>query len=375
MILDTIRAIYKTNLGVKTGERVLVFTDMPTPSETIDAHDSCRRDGLRYIAMLTAEVGRSYTKKILYKEFPAPGSHGTEPPVELWETAFGRKTIGKLQKKGLLAPLLKKELPDSGIKEAEEVLRSAKSESVNAVIALSNYSTSHTRFRDFLTRICGCRYASMPLFDVSMFEGSMHVDWKALAKRTHALETIVNTAEYVEIATPNGTHIRLSKRGRRALSDTGVLTKKGSFGNLPAGEVFLAPLEGTAEGKLVLQWAPTRELEEPVTLTINNGVVVDVTGNEPFVDYLKFKLAEREANRNIAELGIGTNPMAKRPDNILESEKILGTIHIALGDNSSFGGKVKTPFHQDFVFFKPTLTLITASGEKVRILDKGVPLF
>ncbi len=112
-----------------------------------------------------------------------------------------------------------------------------------------------------------------------------------------------------------------------------------------------------------------------MTLTINNGVVVDVTGNEPFVDYLKFKLAEREANRNIAELGIGTNPMAKRPDNILESEKILGTIHIALGDNSSFGGKVKTPFHQDFVFFKPTLTLITASGEKVRILDKGVPLF
>jgi len=111
MILDTIRAIYKTNLSVKAGERVLVFTDMPTPSETIDAHDSCRRDGLRYIAMLTAEVGRSYTKKILYKEFPAPGSHGTEPPVELWETAFGRKTIGKLQKKRLACTTAKKRAP------------------------------------------------------------------------------------------------------------------------------------------------------------------------------------------------------------------------------------------------------------------------
>lgn len=375
MILDTIRGIFKTNLGVKAGEKVLVFTDLPTPSETIDSHDICRRDGLRYIALLTSEIGRSFTKKIIYKEFPALGSHGTEPPVELWETAFGKAAIRKLDKKGLLSPLLKKELSDSGIEEAEEILKKAESETVEAVIALSNYSTSHTRFRDFLTRICGCRYASMPLFDVSMFEGSMHVDWNALSKRTRALEKIVNTAEHVEITTPNGTHIRLSKKGRKALSDTGILIKNGSFGNLPAGEVFLAPLEGTAEGKLVLQWASTRELAAPVTLTINNGVVVDIRGNEPFVDYLKFKLGEREANRNIAELGIGTNPMAKRPDNILESEKILGTIHIALGDNSSFGGKVKTPFHQDFVFFKPTVTLITSTGEKVKILDKGVPLF
>jgi len=74
-------------------------------------------------------------------------------------------------------------------------------------------------------------------------------------------------------------------------------------------------------------------------------------------------------------LGIGTNPRARKPDNILESEKILGTVHVALGDNSSFGGKVKTPFHQDFVFYKPTVTLLTGEGEKIRILDKGVPLF
>ncbi|MGO9378388.1 MAG: aminopeptidase [Dissulfurispiraceae bacterium] len=375
MILDTIRAIYKTNLGVKAGEKVLVFTDLPTPSETIDDHDSCRRDGLRYIALLTAEVGRSFTKKILYREFTAVGSHAMEPPVELWETAFGKATVGKLQKKGLLAPLLKKELSDSRLEEAEEIVKKAGPDTVRAVIALSNYSTSHTRFRDFLTRLCGCRYASMPLFDVSMFEGSMHVDWQALARRTRALEKIVNTAEYIEISTPNGTQIRLSKQGRKALSDTGILTKKGSFGNLPAGEVFLAPLEGTAEGKMVLQWAPTRELSAPVTLTVSNGIVVDIRGSDPFVEVLKLKLGERDENRNIAELGIGTNPMAKRPDNILESEKILGTVHIALGDNSSFGGRVKTPFHQDFVFFKPTVTLITAAGERVKILDRGVPQF
>ena len=68
--------------------------------------------------------------------------------------------------------------------------------------------------------------------------------------------------------------------------------------------------------------------------------------------------------KNIAELGIGTNDRATRPDNILESEKILGTIHIALGDNSSFGGRIRTSFHQDFVVFQPTLTLMYPGNKK-----------
>ncbi len=375
MVLDTIRSIYTTNLGVKAGEKVLVFTDLPSVTETEDDADSCRREGLRYISLLTAEVGRSFTKKIIYREYPALGNHGTEPPEELWETAFGRKIVVTLRKKGLLEPLLKKELPDSGFKDVEKVLLNSTLDTVGAVIALSNYSTSHTRFRDLLTRICGCRYASMPLFDVSMLEGSMHVDWKALAKRTNALARIVNQAIRVEIQTPNGTRLKLLKEGRKALSDTGILTRKGSFGNLPAGEVFLAPLEGTAEGRLVLQWAPTRELKSPVTLVVRKGEVTEVAGEEPFADILRAKIGEREGNRNIAELGIGTNPRAERPDNILESEKILGTIHVALGDNSSFGGRVKTAFHQDFVFFKPTVTVFLADGKGIRILEKGVPQF
>ena len=82
-------------------------------------------------------------------------------------------------------------------------------------------------------------------------------------------------------------------------------------------------------------------------------------------------LGKRKENRNIAELGIGTNPNAVRPDNILESEKILGTVHIAFGDNSSFGGRVKTPFHQDFVYFHPTLELTLRSGKKQTILAEG----
>ena len=121
----------------------------------------------------------------------------------------------------------------------------------------------------------------------------------------------------------------------------------------------------------MLEWAPTRELASPVTLIIKKGVVVEVLGDEPFAGYLRSRLNERTENSNIAELGIGTNDKAQRPDNILESEKILGTIHIALGDNSSFGGSVRTPFHQDFIFFKPTVVLIGKDGVKTVLMKEG----
>ena len=114
-----------------------------------------------------------------------------------------------------------------------------------------------------------------------------------------------------------------------------------------------------------------RHLDAPVTLTIKNGSVADISGKDEYAEYLRMKISERKENGNIAELGIGTNNAAKRPENILESEKILGTIHVALGDNSSFGGKVQTPFHQDFVFFKPTVTLVHKDGSKKVILKAG----
>ncbi|NOZ69211.1 MAG: peptidase, partial [Deferribacteres bacterium] len=113
-------------------------------------------------------------------------------------------------------------------------------------------------------------------------------------------------------------------------------------------------------------------LEEPVTLHVGKGLVEEVEGSEPYAEYLREKLSERDDNRNIAEFGIGTNNMASRPDNILESEKISGTVHIALGDNSSFGGRVSTPLHQDFIFFRPTVTLISGEdGSREILLNNG----
>jgi leucyl aminopeptidase (aminopeptidase T) len=369
----TIEKIFTVNLGVKKDEEVLVFTDIISQSgENIAEEERERRERLREIAQEVAHAGEGLAK-IAYVEFPSLEGHGKEPPELLWEAAFGRVAVAELQKTGLLDKLLAKKTGPEELKRCESIVRNS-GRSPAAVVALSNFSTSHTRFRDLLTRCMGTRYASMPLFDEPMLTGVMTADWAEVERITLNLIEKMKDAESVIITGPNGTSISFSIKGRTIEPDTGILTRKGLFGNLPAGEAFLAPVENTAVGTLVLEWGPTRKLRSPVTLNIKDGLVYNVEGDDEYAAELKAKLEENPLFGNIAELGIGTNSKATRPDNILETEKILGTIHIALGDNSSFGGKVSVPFHQDFIFFNPTMEVLKGA-ERVEILTDGTPQF
>lgn len=369
---DALKRIFTVNLGVKKGERVLVFSDTIRADELVKGDARKRRLELREIAGEVAEAGKGFAE-VSRVEFPSVLSHGAEPPVTLWEAAFGIEAVDALKKAGLLEKLLAKTATPEDVSAGEPIIKKY-ARSPHAVVALSNYSTSHTRFRDYLTRVMGTRYASMPLFERAMLKGAMTADWTRVKERTERLASLMNGGETVFITSHNGTSITFSIEGRDLQPDTGILTERGSFGNLPAGEGFLAPVEGTAEGTLVLEWAPMRKLKESIEIDITGGLVREVSGKDPYAEELREKLEKNPMFGNVAELGIGTNEMAKRPDNILETEKILGTVHIALGDNSSFGGKVSVPFHQDFIFFKPTMEVMR-SGEKVEILIEGEPRF
>lgn len=371
MLAGALWAIFKINLGVKPRERVLVFTDKPWAGDIVAPEDAARRERLRDLTRLAAETCRGLVREVILVEYPAAGAHGKEPPRRLWEAAFGARAVLALDESGLLKPLLAKKLKPERMAQVLEIVTRYKADAVDAIVGLSNYSTSHTTFRVLLTLHCGTRYASMPLFDPAMLEGAMAVDWHALEARTNMIARRIRGAQSLRITTPDGTDIAFSVRGRRVYEDAGNLRRSGSFGNLPAGEVFLAPVEGTANGLLVLNWAPTRRLASAIRLIIEDGVVTRIEGDEPYAMVLADKLASNPLNRNVAELGIGTNDKAVRPENILEAEKIFGTVHIALGDNHSFGGNVRTPFHQDFVFFKPSLTVIDREGNPKPLLGSG----
>jgi len=367
---DAFRSLFIVNMGTAVGESILVFSDTVRPEEEESAQENDRRLRLLQAARDAAEYAGRVFGNAAFVSFPATAASGAEPPEILWRKAFGDRVVDALQGEGILAPLMAKQADERQLARAREIVLAGKDAAADVVIAMSNNSTSHTRFRSLLN-LAGARFASLPHFDPEMFFSSMRVDWPALSQRTKLLAERINRATEVLVETESGTRMRFAKQGRTAAGDDGLLTEPGSFGNLPAGEVYLAPLEGRSEGVMVLEYAPMRRLASPLELVVKNGMVAEIRGDEPYRRELEEKFGRSHLNRNIAELGIGTNDRATRPDNILEAEKILGTIHIALGDNSGFGGTVSTPFHEDYVFYGPTLTAVAEDGTREILIDKG----
>jgi aminopeptidase len=369
--LDTaFRSLFETNMGIAPGETVLVFSDRIRQDEAPSEGDRDRRLRLNETARQAAGFASSTYGSGQFVDFPATSASGVEPPQMLWEATFGRSIMSGLQKCGILDDLLDKCVTPVQLTKAREIVAASAADVPRIIIAMSNNSSSHTNYRKLACH-AGARFASLPHFDPDMFGTSMDVDWKALAERTNRLVASVNRAGWVNVECPNGTAMHICKRGRDAGGDDGLLTAPGCFGNLPAGEAYFAPLEGESHGVMVIEWGPTRRLESPLTLTIADGRVVRIDGDEPHRQRLEARFAESENCRNLAELGIGTNDKASRPDNVLEAEKILGTIHLALGDNTGFGGVVAAPFHEDYVFYQPTVTLVMADGTEEIILDAG----
>lgn len=363
-------ALFNINMGYRSGEKILIFSDLIRDDERITDNDRDRRTRLHQTAGELAVFADQQYGNARFCDFPATAASGVEPPLTLWSAVFGESVIQQLEVVGLMGALLDKRIDVVGLEQARALVLAEKKSVADIIIALSNNSTSHTNFRKLACHT-GARFASLPHFDPEMFATSMTVDWHALAARTAKLVEAVNRAEWVYVECPNGTVMHICKQGRQAEGDDGLLIADGAFGNLPAGEAYLAPLEGESHGTMVIEWGPTAKLQSPLTLTIADGKVLRIEGDDPLRQRLEVKFAENPNCRNLAELGIGTNDKASRPDNVLEAEKILGTIHLALGDNTGFGGTVAAPFHEDYVFYQPTVTLVMEDGSQEVIIDNG----
>ena len=214
-------------------------------------------------------------------------------------------------------------------------------------------SLTHTRARENACKR-GARIATMPSATKEMIERAVPISYHDLAMRNKKITAALTKAKTAHLTTPAGTDITFSLAGRKGEPDDGVYRKKGEYGNLPAGEVFIAPLEWKTVGIYVVDasMAGMGKLPEPMRIEVKNGLATRVTGYR--AEYFS-SLLRSTKHRNIAELGIGTNPNAIITGNVLEDEKVMGTVHIALGNNAFFGGKVNVPFHVDGVLRDPTL--------------------
>lgn len=294
-------AVCARRLAIAPGDRVAVVHNAPQER----------------IATALAEAARDTGAEVVILEFEPATRHGEEPPAHVAE-AMRRAT---------------------------------------AVLAPTSFSLSHTIARRTATD-GGTRCATLPIITEEIFARAVPVDYAELERAGSLLAGALTAATNCRIVAPSGTDITFDLTGRVGSSDDARLDTPGSFGNLPAGEGYIAPLETRAEGVLVVDasLAGYGALARPLRIEVAAGRAVAAEG-----EAAEWLLAALDAGgplgRHVAEIGIGTNPAAIVTGNILEDENVRGTVHVAFGSSAGIGGVNQASVHLDAVVRDPTIEL------------------
>ena len=269
------------------------------------------------IADAISEVAKGKARSVRVLAFPRSSRHGEEPPADVAEAM----------------------------------------KSVTVIFAPTTFSLSHTAARLAATE-AGVRIATMPGITEEVFRRTLSVDYRELKRAGLLLAAQLSAASQCRVTSPGGTDLTLDLTDREGISDDGDIGMVGSFGNLPAGEAFISPIETSGEGKIVFDGAlgGFGLLDEPFMATLAGGRMVSATGRAG--EWLYSTLdSGGEHGRSIAELGIGTNPAARLTGNILEDEKAMGTIHLAFGTSAGIGGVNRSTVHIDGLVLRPSVWL------------------
>jgi leucyl aminopeptidase (aminopeptidase T) len=294
-----VKTVLKECLGYKNGETLLIVTD----------------DKLEHLAEIFYIGAQRLEIEVSLIKMTPQNMHGEEPP----------KAIAQALK------------------------------SVDLALLITDKSLSHTKARKVASHKFGTRIASMPGLTRYMLNRCVLIDYQNLKKKVSQFACQLTKAKSIKVTTKAGTNLTFSVKGRMGFEDHGLYVSRGTFGNLPAGEACIAPIEGTTNGRLIIDasMASLGRVKKPIEVIIEKGFVKKISYKR-LASLLK-PLGKNALN--IAEFGIGLNPKAKVTGNVLEDEKAPATAHIAFGDNRSFGGKITAPCHLDGVFFNPRIEI------------------
>ena len=289
-------------MGTRAGERVLVVTDAP----------------LRLIGYALREAAQDLGAEVLLLEMLPRTSNGEEPP-------------------GAVAALMTM---------------------VDVALCPTSKSLTHTDARRAASAR-GVRVATLPGVTEEVMIRCMNADYHRIAERTFKLCALLEQAATVRVTAPAGTDITMPIAGRKAHASSGLFREKGLWGNLPTGEAYLAPLEGLSSGIVVVDgsMAGVGMVEAPIRIVVDGGYATDISGGREAARLRALLEPHGRDAYTVAEFGIGTNDRAKLTGIILEDEKVMGTIHIAFGDNKSMGGTVRVASHLDGLVTRPTVWL------------------
>jgi leucyl aminopeptidase (aminopeptidase T) len=210
----------------------------------------------------------------------------------------------------------------------------------------------------------GARYLTVPGLTWTTLrpDGPFSADFGALGEAARRIGERIDRAREFRLTGPAGTDLRGSFEGRRGRPLWGVADRPGGYAAPPDVEVGASPVEGSAEGRVVvdgsLLFLGPAQLPAPVELSFEAGRLVGVAGPEAWrlADAIE-RSGDEERMRNLAEVSIGLNPRSRPGGSPLELEGIVGGAHVAVGNNAAYGGGVDARSHIDCVLLAGTLAL------------------
>jgi len=248
------------------------------------------------------------------------------------------------------------------------LMAAAALEKADVCLMITTGSFTHTHARAAANER-GCRIASMPNITREIVDVTCGADYDEIKCMSEKIADLLTKAKNLRLTTLLGSDITLDISDRRGFPDTGKLDWIGAFGNLPAGESMIAPVEGKGDGIAYIDGVISGLgiCENPVRLEIKKGRIISTDGDE---GKLKEFLAKfQDTVYNIAEFGIGTNRQATIINNALCDEKVFSTVHLGFGNNLFMGGQQDCNMHFDMIIRKPTVYLddicIIRDGEHI----------
>lgn len=191
-----------------------------------------------------------------------------------------------------------------------------------------------------------------------MFLDSLDIDYDALSELGRKIIKTVEKGGEIHVTCQRGTDLKLRADGRFWMNDDGKPAPKSApvanyVHNLPVGEVYVAPLEDSANGVAYPQTLQGSVFED---LRIEfRGKKKALFSAEKGIEFANARFEKASGNPYcIAEFAFGTNPCGNI---VLATEKAYGTCHFAIGQNTWLGGKNECSIHWDFLIDKPTVTI------------------
>lgn len=204
-------------------------------------------------------------------------------------------------------------------------------------------------------------------------EGPMNVDYASMQADARRLMRALAGARTAHLTGPAGTDLWLGIERRDFQTD--VVIERGTWGNLPAGEVWCGPEETKAHGVLVCDGSigDLGHVPAPVRLTVDGGRIREIACDDrAFADRIRELTAVDDEASVVGELGIGLNPGARITGELLEDEKAFRTAHVAFGNNESMpGGTNRSRTHRDFLVRLPTLRVLFVDGSERVLIEEG----